>query len=274
MITIKQLKDLLQSSLNALADDFVFIINANCGKYEVAKQTGRKLPKPVVNCILRPLQSTVVPVMQLGNFYTQLQFDLLVPEKLIDSVQSVLMQFIESNAGAAGVYGEYAYVINMNLPDLGVADISLHVGASVQITTSVYYQFIKNGVLSNNCKLKLDGEELLTLDSATARARINQTDNTENSEEMQTVITQQGLQFNLTLPYLMRPKLEQLVKEIHLGKLGDVHTLEYDDGLIKSGANNPVWLVTLKDGSVSYQAGKVPTITASFLLAREDLLNV
>jgi|AGTN01.1.fsa_nt_gi hypothetical protein len=268
MITVEALKTLLESGLNELANEmdagFNFVFFANMGDYRAAVQMGRKLPKPIVDGILSSLQSTVVPVKSLNNFYIQLKLDILVPERLIGAAQSVLNAYIEANAGGAGIIGEFAYIFNMNIPDVGTADIFPNVGEAVPISTTVFYQFIKDGVLSNNCHFSLDNEDVLFLDASISRSRINQTDNVENSEEMASLIPQQGLQFNATIPFLNKGNIKALVEEVNSGALGGTHSLEYSDGVTTSRS----WTVTLKDGSISYQAGKVPTITASFLIAR------
>lgn len=216
MISTEQLKNVIEAKLNELSSEmpFEFLIHANMGEFKAYQEQGqRELPKPLINGVLVSLPSSIIPLQSIISYTATQLLTILAPQRPndpqsgINDVLSVLQAFIESQAGFTGYLTDedrtrYSYICTPQLPQVGQLGIEgvgfWHVPVSISLT----WQFIAGGVISNSVKLKIDGVEAVLTDGSLVRTRIAQTNNKSNSQEMKSVIGQQGLTIKAIIPYM------------------------------------------------------------------------
>lgn len=282
MIEIKSIADLLKTGLNTIATAY-FADNTTAQKvsFEVYASEGdytratlnRRTVVPTINAILISMPGAITPLQGLNNFFMSLDFTLICPVANKDDVANILTEYMNVSAGATGTLDTYAYVMNFTILDIAEAGQRPGIGHSVPMHTTVYFQFILNGVLSNNCQIAINGENMIALDYSIARVKIPDTSNIGNDKEMRSAITQQGFQININVPYLKTNVTKELIRDIlggvgliGGGDIGKTYTVGYTDEVYSISRT-----MVLKDGTVSYQAGKVGVISLSFVLADTEV---
>lgn len=282
MIEIKSIASLLKTGLNTIATAY-FATNTTAQKvsFEVYATEGdykratldRRTVVPTINAVLISMPGAITPLQGLNNFFMSLDLTLISPVANKDDVANILMEYMKSTAGATGTLDTYAYVINFSILDIEEAGQRPGIGHSVPMHTMVYFQFILNGVLSNNCVITINGETMIPLDYSIARVRIPETNNIANDKEMRAAVSGQGFQLNLNIPYLKTTVTSELIRDIlggvpllGGGDLGKSYTVGYTDEVYSISRT-----MVLKDATVSFQAGKVGVISLSFLLADTEV---
>lgn len=282
MIDIKSIATLLKTGLNTIATAY-FTSNTTAQKvsFEVYASEGdykratldRRTVVPTINAILVSMPGAITPLQGLNNFFMSLDLTLISPIANKDDVANIFLEYMKATAGATGTLDSYAYVMNFTILDVEEAGQRPGIGHSVPMHTMVYFQFILNGVLSNNCQIEINSEEMIALDYSIARVRIPDTSNIGNDKEMRSATTQQGLQININIPYLKTNVTKELIRDIlggvglvGGGDIGKTYTVGYTDDNYSISRT-----MILKDGTVSFQAGKVGVISLSFLLADTEV---
>lgn len=281
-----KITELLNAAATATNSDFQFAVYANEGEYKgaVAAQTQRELPTPLVNGTLVRTSSQIVP-LQLVKSYTAsqlLNFLVLVknndPSQGIDEQMAAILYFVEANAGLGGTLTDddgnnYAFTLATQLPSVG--QMSNDIGLwYVPVTMFLSWQLIENGVISNNITLTINGTPAIVTSGAAKRTRIPQTDPRGTSEEMQTVIGQQGLTIQAVVPYTTDGVAATLVSDLLIGSLDTTYEVEYSDGVVKtSSGDNPSWLMVATEISLNVVAGTVASVNVTLVIAASDVYS-
>lgn len=296
MVTNKQLAESLMTRLNQFAGTlgkrkYQFFIHSNEGEFNNAiNGTQKQLPTVLVNAVLLEQSSTPLPLRGLGSVLLMQTLQVLVPcdtslaTGRADYALQALNAFVADVAGNAGNMkdadgNEYAYVLSMSTPFVGVENYFGQVGEAVPVTLQVSWQFIADGVLANNVKITLgvkDSEDIpkavVLMDGAIVRTRTGTPSNVDGSEEMQTDITQQGLTLKLIMPYKRTDASLILYRDMIKGNLKRVYNVTYDDSVDWSPAEGIVqsWNMVAREITASLTAGMGITITATFEIARDE----
>lgn len=284
MITTKQTAKIIESKLNALVEatdkPFRFFIHSNEGEYSAAiKGSQRELPVQRINGILLETMSTPVPLQGLNSVIKQETLQIIVPIDFgalregvqsggIDYVMSLLTAFVQDTVGLAGTETDdrgasFSYVLGISTPLVGMESYYGELGKAVPVTLSVAWQFIENGVLSNNAIFKLNGTPVVLMDGSIVRTRVGDTNNVDGQKEMTTRITQQGLTIKIVVPYKRGDVSETLMRDMLMGELPTVYAFEYDDGVITYSNR-----MAAREITSSHNAGKGITVTATLEIAR------
>lgn len=271
MITVEQMASVIATRINSLTADYTFNVMGTEGEYS------RSTTVPKINAVAVELPSQIAPVQGFNAYYCTLDVRMPVKTQYQAGVNAILHDAVNSFRGVVSQMTDagnmtYACVTNCSMPSAGGVEIT-GLGETVTFSFSVYFQFVESGVLSNNCVYKLNGYTLTEIDGATARVRIEQADNVINSQEIQSIIGQQLLQHNFTIPYLNNDLCKQLVNDIMQGNLDKTYTLEYSDGITYLSAAPLSIQVVLKNGTMSRQAGKVVTLQLQFVIANSSQLG-
>lgn len=264
MITIKDIAEAFETGLNDLADEVQFAIFPNAGEYAESVKVTRFQPKPQINGVLRPIISQVVPIQGLENYLFNVALEMVIPVQYVEVAQNIIYAYIKANAGSTGTLGGYGYVFNMLLPEISNQAIRPNAGDSVALTATLYYQFILDGKLSNQCTLTIDGETVLYTMCEVNRTRIPDTANIANDTEMKTKIFQQGLMIKCVLPYREKTKVIALASDIiNPVVLTNNYTVAYSDGSVSASKT-----MVMTDGSIILEQGKVAGLNITFTTAR------
>lgn len=296
MVTNKQLAESLMSRLNQFAGTlgkrkYQFFIHSNEGEFNNAiNGTQKQLPTILVNGVLLEQSSTPLPLRGLGSVLLMQTLNVLIPcdtsltTGRADYALQALNAFVADVAGNAGNMKdadgkEYAYVLSVSTPFVGVENYFGQVGEAVPVTLQVSWQFIEGGVLANNVKITLGvkgsgdiPKVIMLMDGAFVRTRTGTPSNVNNSEEMQTEITQQGLTLKLIMPYKRNDASRTLYSDMIRGNLKRVYAVTYDDSIDGSVAEGikESWDMVAKEITASLTAGLGITITATFEIARDE----
>ena len=279
---------------------FAFKVHSNNGEYQafMADGTQRNRSTVLVNAVLGEQISTPLPLQGLGSVQINQTLSFVIPIDLdlrsgsADYALQAINLFVQDVAGLAGTIedsdnNKYAYVLSVSTPFVGqeAYTVGTQSGRCVPATCQVVWQFIKDGVVGNNVNMTLDGQKLLLLDGTGTRVGIGDATNVQNETEQKTALTQQGLLFEIVIPY-KRGKVtiggeevlnisQQLMYDKFYGILDKVYDLTYDDNTYEDGVSQNDGIswsgrVVAKHISAPYTAGKNMVINAQFVLARED----
>lgn len=270
MVQISEIAKLIENGLNdpSLQSKYQFSIAATNGDVKVAKQTSQTaLPKPIINGVVVPMSDVLTPLKGLDMFNMSVGLRVVVQRNKANTVVDIIRSYVYKNVGGEVNIGDYAAIARFDMPYMTGIEKTGTLGEAVTIYTTGNFLFIKDGVLDNQCNFYIDGEKMLVLSASLPREKILQTDAIEQEQEMTSVANQQGLQFNLEIPYKKTPVTQQLMREILFGRLGAFHTFTYDDGIITDdNGNAPSWTVILKSGCPNYELATVPSITLTFMI--------
>lgn len=293
MVSVSQMAQMIEDKLNAIAEasnyNFTFKIHPNLGELQAFSRgsSQRELPKPVINCVLEPLSSTVVPIKDLKSYLYSQALTILAPATRSDGINnviapngatfnideplSVIQTYVEDTAGLCGSIDDYAYVINNNTPSIGQFQLVSGMGEAVPIYLNIAWQFIEGGIVGNLVKITIDDITAIMLEGNIARTRISDTTNKENSDEMKSIVGQQGLTWRVVVPYIRDSVGAKLVKDGLIGTLEKTYTLTYDDGVVKTETGeNPRWTVVATEMTENIQAGRVVSVTGTFVIASDS----
>lgn len=302
MITNEQMATVLTAQLQEYAGtvngyEFEFLIHPNEGEYQAFMSNGqRKKATILINGVLGDQVSTPLPLEGLGSTLVSQTLSFFIPidksktSGRIEYAKKSIDQFVQDMAGHSGELtddagNEYAYVLSVSTPFIGQEGAYPQIGFGAPATCQVVWQFIKDGVVGNNVNMTLDGQKLLLLDGTGTRVGIGDATNVQNETEQKTALTQQGLLFEIVIPY-KRGKVtidgeevlnisQQLMHDKFYGILNKVYDLTYDDNTYEDGVSQNDGIswsgrVVAKHISAPYTAGKNMVINAQFVLARED----
>lgn len=268
MLDLQTIAENIEESLNALGD-FTFKIYANAGEYQSEhNEYARRFDNTIYGILAAVAGSTIVPVKGLNSYSTALELQLAANFNIKDDLYDLLTLYVQQHTGASSIISDYAAVVSFDIPTVGQIEQNTPMGRCLPISLPIYYQFIQNGVLSNDVEVRLNDEELMVLSSAFIRGRTASTNWLMGKEEMQSAIGQQGLMINVVLAYSKGGIVEQLASDIISGKLVQTYTMTYNDGNVSKS-----WQVLLQDGSINTEAQKVASVSVSFLIAREDIYS-
>ncbi|MDR3216120.1 MAG: hypothetical protein LBT55_01725 [Clostridiaceae bacterium] len=257
---------------NPLADaPFKFKLFGNWGQYQTAKRlpTDKRPPKPFIHGGVMPLGDPVVSLNGLGNFSVRLGLELAVKIEWVDWVVSVLYKYAEEKAGLTAIAGSSAaYTMSVNLPSLSNVLETSGIGRYQVVSSFILFQYFAGGVLSNSVQWKINGEEMLVLSAAVVRTGVHQADNVDGSEEMQSVIGQQGVQYNLVIPYRDTSATKEIVGQVFNGGLKKVYKIQYADGCVTAEC-----YALLINGQVNYEAGMIASINIGLVICRSDIFG-
>lgn len=266
-VSISALAQMLEDGLNAIStqENFVFNIIANAGDFkESEKPNQRQEARKIINGVLTPQPSAIIPVAGLNNYYMQMTFSMPVPKDYVERVSAVVNTYIKSQVGALVSVEGYAGVCNFDMLTLEGLTMLPTIGTGSVLYTNVYYQFIENGVLSNECIFVIDGQSLLITEWAVGRTKVPQTDNVTNSETMLSLMVGQGLQVSLTVPYINQPIYKLLFEEMWNGALNTAHKITYYDGIISTMDKPLTKNMALVTATNVGEAGKIPMLQFAF----------
>lgn len=270
MVQLSEIAQLIENGLNdpTLQSKYQFVIAANNGDVKVARQTSQTtLPKHIINGVVVPMSEVITPLKGLDMFNMSVGVRVIVQRNKANEILDIIQSFIYKNVGGEVTIGDYAAITRFDMPYMTGIEKTGTLGEAVTIYTTGTFLFIKDGVLDNQCNFYIDGEKMLVLSASLPREKILQTDAIEQEQEMTSVVNQQGLQFNLEIPYKKTPVTQQIMREILTGKIGAFHTLTYDDGIITDdNGNAPSWTVVLKSGCPNFELATVPSISLTFML--------
>jgi hypothetical protein len=277
MINTSTLASLIQTWLNDYATDFVFQIYPNEGQYLAAVQSNqRQLPTEKVYGVLSDLPTDITPLTNLGLYtYTQ-ELEVLAPVERgananvnhIDKVVNVLRSFLQGKSGQSGTITDsesnvFAYVLSLSNISVGVENTGSF-GTAIPVTLSVSWQFIKNGVLANNCTLTIDGELALCTSHTIEWTSVPQIDNVENSTYLKGYNSAQAITVSFVIPYLNTPLCKKLVNQIWDGDLSTTYTVKYSDGIVADKTKTMIALGIKQSG----QPGLIEAISGTLNLSR------
>lgn len=266
MVEIKDIATILETGLNALTQEVAFKVFASEGEYSEAVKSGRYNPVQQIPVVLRPIVSQVTPIEGLRNYFYQLVVETVVSTTYSEEVMRVLGLYIEGNVGKTGTLENYSYLFNMTLPEVGEKAQRPNVGDSVLISTTAYYQFISYGKIGNQSAITLDGESIMILSGGWARTKILDTANYNNTIGMRSDATAQSVGIKLVIPYRETTAIIALVNEIiNEQSLTTTHTLSYSDGDVST--TSPLTVI-MADAELGWEAGKISTVSISFVRAR------
>lgn len=286
MITTEKLAGMLTDKLNEYpltlnGRGYSFFIHSNEGEYSgEINGTQKQLPTNVINGVLIEQSSTPVPLAGLNSILLMQSLEVLIPVNMvarrllgkrsggIDYAMKVLNAFVQACAGLTGTEQDddgksFSYALSVSTPMVGTEDYYGEVGKAVPVSMQVSCQITENGVLSNQIKVSVDGMEVLYVEGGFERNRIAETFNAENSEELQSTITQQGLMMRVVTPYIKGGLGQTLIEDMLSGKLNRVYTVIYSDGVITDKTLKMV-ATGIQQG---VQAGMTVSVTATFALA-------
>lgn len=292
MVTTSQLANELQNRLNNFAGtlngrDYKFIIRTNVGDYEHSTGgTQKKLAMLLINGLLIEQTSTPIPLKGLDSVLLMQTLNILIPcdmtgdkQNRIEYAMNALNAFVSDVAGNAGNLSDskgntYAYVLSVSTPYVGQEALESEIGYCVPVSLQVSWQLIKDGVLANNVSIliRADGAanpltSVVLMDGAFVRTRTGDSSNVENSEEMKTQITQQGLTLKVVMPYKRGDASETLYKDMLSGTLDRKYLVIYSDAVGKQGLSQN-WVMVAREITASLTSGKGITVTATLEIAR------
>lgn len=266
MITIQDIAKNIESKLQAVVTEDMTIAPYT---FKIEPISGDiSGDRKIIHGTIVPYPGNIVPVEGLNSFYLTYRVVLTPYAELKEDIFQYVSSYIESTNGQTNSLQEYAYIMSFSAPEAGATTMVEKVGRVTPISFMVYYQFIKNGVLSNDCKWKLNDTVLKMLDGSAARASVLSKDTLCNNNRQESALLVTGHAFQFNLPYLKEGIYAQLVEDI-LSRSKTTYTLEYEDSNLPS--KKLTWLVVLESGQINYQAGKVPFISCVFTLARTDI---
>ena len=290
MISTTQIAKEIENRLNEIAAGaslpFVFQRYANIGEYQAAQEdpTRKKLPTPIVNGVLIAFPAQIVPLQGVKSFALQQLLTIYAPVKPsaevngvgIEEVMTVVNAFAESGAGLAGTMtdGEnsYAYVFAPQLPSVGSEGWELGMPA-IPVSISLAWQFIEGGVVGNNVKISVGGQEAVLLEGGFSRTRIADTNPREGSEEMTTVIGQQGLTLRVLVPYISGGVGQQLVTDALTGSLDKTYAVTYSDGVAFTDSTPFAADMVTTNIAFSFNPGTTCSVEATFVLADGEVYD-
>lgn len=286
MITTVQQAKIIQDRINAIAEElalpFALHVTPNAGEFV------RSTASPIINAIFIALPSTIVPLKGLNSYYATNTMRIACPLKYKDELDQLLQTAIGGLNGLEGIRGTistetdtegtvYSCVTNCGMHSVSEVSIQPIVGECVIFEMTIFFQLVEGGIISNSAYFGLetaDSEEIawfVDLDSSVTRARIAQTDNIQNEQEMQSAIGQQGLTFSLNVPYLTGEPYKTLMQDLYEGGLHKVYRLsKVDANLGYTAAAPKQWFVVLTEATESRQAGKIMVLSCKFLIANAE----
>lgn len=294
MISTQKMADVLTAKLNKYAgkvngQDFRFLIHCNEGDLQAkTEKTQRQLPTILVNGVLIEQSSTPVPLEGLDCVLLMQTLQVLVPCDMqrvsgrAEYALTALNAFVADIAGNVGALTDdenknYSYVLSVSTPFVGTENYFSDVGAAIPISLQISWQFILGGVLANAVKMKLGVKDsavqhaVVLMDGGIVRTRTGDSTNVENSEEMQTAVTQQGLTIKVIMPYKRNDASQMLFNDMLVGTLKRVYTLSYDDGDDVYDGVSATFNVCAREITAPLTAGKVMTISATFEIAKTEI---
>lgn len=290
MIDAYTIANKIENRLNEIANGaeapFVFKVYPEVGDYKAAiKDAMRKTaPKPVINCTLMSLPSQIVPLQNVRSYTMSQLLTVMAPlmpgvrtgttefEQSIEPVMNVLRAFAENSAGRAGTMPDaggasFAYVFAPQLPSVGV-EANTGVGFwFAPVSLYITWQFIEGGVVGNNVKITVGGQEAVLLEGGFSRTRIADTNPREGSEEMTTVIGQQGLTLRVLVPYISGGVGQQLVTDTLTGALDKTYAVTYSDGVAFTDSAPFSADMVATNIAFSFNPGTTCSVDATFVLA-------
>ena len=290
MISTTQIAKEIENRLNQIAAGaslpFVFQVYANIGEYQAAQEDPmrKKLPTPIVNGVLIAFPAQIAPLQGVKSFVMQQLLTIYAPVKPsaevngvgIEEVMSVVNAFAESGAGLAGTMSDgensYAYVFAPQLPSVGSEGWELGMPA-IPVSISLAWQFIEGGVVGNNVKITVGGQAAVLLEGGFSRTRIADTNPREGSEEMTTVIGQQGLTLRVLVPYISGGVGQKLVTDALTGALDKTYAVTYSD-VVAFTDNAPFSaLMVATNIAFSFNPGTTCSVDATFVLADGEVYD-
>lgn len=256
MIDLQKLAQSISDGLNALSEDFNFVIGINAKDYSPTVPPKRGNPVRVVNGLMISQQAVITPAKNLNNYFLPITFGFDVREQDLDKVQSVLMQYIRNIVGTIIEIDGWFAIVNYDLPTVGAIDVEGGVGSYAPIVTTAYYNVFQGNVASNNCKLLINGEEMVYYKMDVARSRFGEEDNEQNSEETYLWVQRQKISFALSIPYRDTPVCKEIVKDAFSGTVDKKYTVTYSDPQI----GDFTYLMAASDIGISYVAGQLAQI--------------
>ena len=298
MITTKELTAFIESKLNEFSvsvngRNYQFLIHSDEGEFIDAIDGNQKqLPTNLLNGVLIEQSSTPIPLAGLNSVLLMQTLEVIIPVNNaqwrimrgkrsggIDYAMSALNNFVEACAGLTGSLTEkltdeeentgkkgktFSYALSVSTPSVGAENVYGEVGRAVPVTMQVSWQFIENGVLANDVTITLNGTPVVLMDGAIARTRTGDSSNVDGSNEMKTVITQQGLTFTVIIPYKRGDVSATLMQDMLDANLEKTYELAYQDPIISRS-----WTVVCRSITSSLTAQKAISIVAMFEIARE-----
>lgn len=265
MITIKQLKDRLESDLNGLQSDYVFNIG-----FEESQQL--KLPNNTPGYVVTDNNVYGVFSMTAGQFEA-------IQEQDLATIQAGLTIYAlkEQKEGVINILTSYQSQTNavpFEIDDYSVVPVfnAIRTGSiepfqgenRIPINLNITYTIAKTGVISNSIEVSIDGIRQLVLEGAFSMTKGSEKAQYNGSNRIQHTGTAKTLVVNMTLINTDSLVLNKIKDEIFLDNdTKQVYTIGYNDGY-KSYTNDMI----LTTGSVRLVGGLVATLILSFELAR------
>ena len=291
MITSRQLTEQVEAALNALAAEegapFIFRLYSEVGEFEAAQAdpTRRKLPTPIINGVMMTLPSQIVPVQGVKSFMLSQLLTLYVPVKPnptadgtdegIDEAKNIITNYVASAAGSSGVLEDsektsFSYVMTPQLPSVGTESYTLGFKA-VPVSVSFVWQFIEGGVIGNNIQITVNGKSAVLLEGGFERTRIPDTNPRQGSQEMESVIGQQGMTLRVLLPYVVNQAGAELAADAISGALDKTYTVTYADGVAYT-AEEPFSALMVATGiRLAFNPGTTCTVECTLVKADENV---
>lgn len=273
MIDYSELARMIQDGLQSLTNDFTFAISAQVGDFRYQPKQGkiRVKNKPIINGVMVIEPSDISPIKGFDSYEVVSSLVLTVYKEYASEIYDLLLGYVTENKGTAFELGDFACVVNFDMPTINNLGQKPGVGNSVDIQVFAYYQLISDGVISNSCIIEIDGEKMLYLSAGIGNASQLYPANIGNTEFSLSTKTLQALSLAVKIPYRNTPKTVELVRDIMAGALDKSYTLTYYDGLAFTEDEPFTVQITTQNMNISLQPQKIPAIdiTATQILGDE-----
>lgn len=259
----------IQEALNSLQTNYNFQIATQVGSYLYQPLKGRvyQANLPIISGVLVTEPSNLVPINQYNNYEVTCNLSIIVPKPYSKDIYELVTQYVLTNKGTSFTLDNYTVTVNFDMPTMGSLAIRAGAGDSLEIQAFVYYRLVSDGVISNDCIISIDGEEMIYFWAGVVNNVSLVTSNVNNNEFGTSYPESQVLAFSVKLPYRNTPKTIELVQEIFNKELTATHTLSYYDGLAFTEESPYTALFTAQNMQLNLEPQKIPVINITILLA-------
>ncbi len=268
MIDYARLSAMITEKLNELSDKVQFNIGVQVGKYayQPLRDNIREKEFPIISGTLVAQPTGMTAIKDFENYDVMALLTFTVPKSYIDEVYSTVIEYITENKGNAFTLDDYAVVSNFDFPSVSDLSIRPGAGSSVEIQFFCYYTLIKDGVISNSCVIKIDGEEMTYLSGSIGVAAELEAGNVKNGDYAKNTKTMQSLALFFDIPYRNTEKTVEIVKDVLSGSLDKTYAFQYYDGVAYTKEYPFETTITTKDINISFEPKKIPRITVTATL--------
>lgn len=280
MINYKQLTEYIQDGIQAAVTPtggtapYNITVNTQVGEYKYQPVQGKIRTQNAIevtgNLLFRP--SDTVPIHGLSMYTLTSHLEFVVPVQIAQDLCTSLQKYIDETVGTATAFtdtdgNKYAATLGFDTPVMSSRQIYPGVGNGVLLSCFIYFQLIKDGVISNQCVITIDGEPMLYLSAGIANTSQAFPANVGNNEYATSTKTMQTLALSIKIPYINTNIVKTLMREVFDGSLSATHTLTYSDGVAYLSTAPYTATINTSNMNISLAPNTVPSIDISVALA-------